>query len=405
MKLYMTQTKFNTYQYKRRIPTKLSEYFTTNTIRVSLGAEQIEATQQAIDFNTVIDEAQQLLSLGVSKDVIKTKLSVFSPTKPQQEVPKSPKEVKSKWKLVTEDYINSKIDSVSADEIRDRRYFYSTVAPSLFKHIIKDSNPDVSKITYQDLLECKNIIMKLPKRNIQKYRLMPITTIISSIDTISSDDVISNKTVNKYIKWLRAIFNFSLVMGYVNVNLASSITVLKTAHTRHQREPLDNDELSIILSTVSDDKGYLLKVLRLTGMRLSELYKCRITTVDDILCFSLLDTNIKLKTNSSYRLVPIHSSLLGNISNYNNCLKSVRSETLARNTTDIIKSNNFKDKQKKSLYSLRHSIATELIQREADSNIVSELLGHSHSSMTLSRYSKGYSAAQLKEVIELLEAV
>jgi integrase len=372
---------------------------------VSLGAEQIEATQQAIIFNTLIDEAQQLQSLGVSEDIIKTKLSVFHPIKLQQEVQNPPKEVKSKWKQVSEDYINSKVDSVSSDEIRDRKYFYSTVAPSLFKHIIKDSNPDVSKISYQDLLECKNIIMKLPKRNIQKYRDMTITSIITTIGTISSDDIISNKTVNKYIKWLRAIFHFSLVMGYINVNLASSITILKTAHTRHQREPLSNDEFHSILSVVSDNKGYLLRVLRLTGMRLSELYKCKITKIDDVLCFSLLDVNIKLKTNSSYRLIPIHSSLLDEIDNYSNCLQSVKSETLARNTTDIIKSNNFKDKHKKSLYSLRHSITTELIQRKADSNIVSELLGHSHSSMTLSRYSKGYSVAQLKEVIELQEAV
>ena len=246
---------------------------------------------------------------------------------------------------------------------------------------------------------------KFSKKWVKFQSKKTITAIINSIDTISSDDVISNITVNKYIKWLRAIFNFSLVMGYVNVNLASSINILKTAHTRHQREPLSNEELSTILSVVSYDKAYLLRVLRLTGMRLSELYKCKITTVDNVLCFSLLDTNIKLKTNSSYRLIPIHSSLLDDINKYQLYLQSVRSETLARNTTDIIKANNFKDKQKKSLYSLRHSIATELIQREADSNIVSELLGHSHSSMTLSRYSKGYSVTQLKDVIELLVAV
>lgn len=336
----MTQTKFNTYQYKRRVPTKLSEYFNTNTIRVSLGAEKTEATQQAIIFNTTLNEALQLQPLGISQDIIKAKLSVFSPAQHQLEIPKAPQEVKSKWKQVTEDYINSKIDSVSADEIRDREYFYYIVAPSLFKHIIKNSNPDIAKLTYQDLLECKNIIIKLPKRNIQKYRSMTISAIINSIDTISSENMISNQTANKYIK-----------------------------------------------------------------ERLSELYKCKIVTEDGVKCFSLLDPKIKLKTNTSYRLIPIHSSLLDDIDNYSNYLKSVKSATLARNTTDIIKANNFKDKQKKSLYSLRHSIATQLIHREADSNIVSELLGHSHTSMTLSRYSKGYTVTQLKAVIELLEAV
>ncbi len=69
MKLYMTQTKFNTYQYKRRVSTKLSQYFTGNTIRVSLGAEQIEATQRAIALNTIINEPIRNIKIAINNSI------------------------------------------------------------------------------------------------------------------------------------------------------------------------------------------------------------------------------------------------------------------------------------------------------------------------------------------------
>jgi len=143
-------------------------------------------------------------------------------------------------------------------------------------------------------------------------------------------------------------------------------------------------------------------VLAYTGMRLSELYKCEVVTIDDVKCFSLMDRSIKLKTKSSYRLIPVHRELLEELSTFEVYRSNLSSEHLAKTTSATIKSLGFESKEKKSLYSLRHSFATRLIQAGADTAIVSELLGHAHSTMTLSRYSTGFSVKQLQEVVELL---
>ena len=56
-----------------------------------------------------------------------------------------------------------------------------------------------------------------------------------------------------------------------------------------------------------------------------------------------------------------------------------------------------------TLYSLRHSFATELASKGVEPHIISELLGHSHKGMTLGRYVKGFPVEQLKEAIDKLE--
>ena len=52
-----------------------------------------------------------------------------------------------------------------------------------------------------------------------------------------------------------------------------------------------------------------------------------------------------------------------------------------------------------TLHCLRHTFASELIKRDVSSDIVSELLGHKHLGMTLSRYAKGFSIQQLYDAI------
>jgi len=61
-----------------------------------------------------------------------------------------------------------------------------------------------------------------------------------------------------------------------------------------------------------------------------------------------------------------------------------------------------KDTKGKSLYSLRHTFATTLIAKGIQPEVVSELMGHAHSTMTMNRYVKGYPIKVLKEAIDKL---
>ena len=401
MKTHLKLTKFKTYKYIRRVPKLLLKYTSTGTFRVSLGSSLLEATQTALSFNNSVEEALQLISLHVDDSMIIAKIDGLIPKEKPTNITTK---VLSTGYLsdVTADYISSQVDNISAEETRDKRYFYETVCPSIFKEVGVTSNPKLASINYNDLLNLKAIITKLPKRNIQKYRKMELHDILRNLDAVKKEERLSARTINKYIKWLRALFSFGIMLNHLQVNLVNSLPLQKTLDDKLQRLPLDEVELTILLESVPQQMQYLLKILAYTGLRLSELYKCTITEIDGYRCFSLTDRAIKLKTKSSYRVIPVHKNLLDGMKDFEELRSKVSSDNLARTASDTIKKLKFKDMNKKSLYSLRHRFATQLIQKGADSSIVSELMGHSHSTMTLSRYSTGFSVKQLQVVLEML---
>ena len=400
MKTYITQTKYNTYKYKRRVPKQLLKLTGTDTFRVSLGSNQLEATQRAVEFNSAIEDAVKLFQLGLPKETIIGKLKHLLPQQKDEKV--KHKEAKNGFTDLAAEYLNSQQGNISIEETRDKSYFYKEVCPTIFYDIGLTQNPQLSSVEYKHLLEFKSIVTQLPKRNIQRYRSTPLPQILSQLSSIKDEDKISARTVNKYIKWLRALFNFAVMLKHIEVNLATSLPLQKTINEKLQRLPLTQEELQQLFAAVKPEMKYLLQILAFTGMRLSELYKCKVEEIDGIKCFSLLDKSLKLKTKSSYRIIPIHSSLIGKLEHFESYRDAVTSNNLARVTSNTIKALKLLQSDKKSLYSLRHSFATTLVQRGADTAIVSELLGHSHSTMTLSRYATGFSVKQLREVVQLL---
>lgn len=59
----------------------------------------------------------------------------------------------------------------------------------------------------------------------------------------------------------------------------------------------------------------------------------------------------------------------------------------------------------KTLYSLRHTFATQLAARGIETGVISELLGHTHKHITAGRYIKGFPTKLLSESINKLDAV
>jgi len=401
MKTYLKPTKYKTYKYIRRVPKELIEYTTTSTFRSSLGSNQLEATQMALNYNNAVEEALQLHELHMPKAMIIGKLEELLP-KIAEGTTASGKPTVGLFESLSKEYLASQVDNISEDETRDKRYFYEVVSPHIFEYLGLSSNPNLNVVKYNNLLDFRNTITKLPKRNIHKYRVMKFSKILNNLQDVREDELLSSRTVNKYIKWLRALFNFAVMLNYIQVNFANSLPLKKTLDDKLQRLPLTELEIIHLEEVMPQKMKYLFMVLAYTGMRLSELYKCEVVTIDDVKCFSLMDRSIKLKTKSSYRLIPVHRELLEELSTFEVYRSNLSSEHLAKTTSATIKSLGFESKEKKSLYSLRHSFATRLIQAGADTAIVSELLGHAHSTMTLSRYSTGFSVKQLQEVVELL---
>ena len=168
--------------------------------------------------------------------------------------------------------------------------------------------------------------------------------------------------------------------------------IKKTTSSRDERVALDVDIIRHTISTANTVRlADSFTLLYLTGLRPSEVSKCKLTTVEGVRCFDLTDKSLQLKSRASHRLIPVHYS----IKDPEQLLESFRSM-----------SSQYMNRQfnvpEGTLYSLRHSFATELVGNGTEPYIISELLGHSHQGMTLGRYVKGFPVKVLKEAVDKL---
>jgi len=195
---------------------------------------------------------------------------------------------------------------------------------------------------------------------------------------------------------MNSLLKFACERDYISKQY--KVTMMKkSTGAREERQALSIGSIKALLEATTEAKlqsAYTL--LYLTGMRVSEAYKCKITVVDGVKCFDLTDKSIALKSNSSYRLIPVHSSM--------DHPEQILSDTRSMDKEFIGKKCSAKLAEG-TLYSLRHSFATEMATGGVEPYIISELLGHTHDGMTLGRYVKGFSVKKLKEAVDLLPGI
>lgn len=406
MSAHLQTTKSNTFKYRRKVPNQLKPYINKAEIIKSLGKNQLEATTTANDFNRLIEEALEITSISsipeqVKLDLIKDKLS---PIVSINSIKEAQRDLMSE---LAQDYLNSL--SVSQEEVQYRSYILLELFPSIFNLVIKNKNPKINEVSYNHLVKARDILKLMPKRNIQKYRDMSLDELLrgltkGTIKTTSSE-LISTTTLNKQIKWLNALMNFAVKHKVLKYNpMATSITIKRKSISRNERKSLTKEELDILEDDLKQSKTYpILNVLRYTGMRLSELYKYKLNTVDGVLCFDLREPkgDKPLKTISSYRIIPVHDKLVPMLDKIEVLLEVLSTDYLSKRFKKDF-NRLLEDTDCKSLYSLRHTFATNLIANGVQPEIVSELMGHAHSTMTMNRYVKGYPVEVLKEAIDCL---
>ena len=223
---------------------------------------------------------------------------------------------------------------------------------------------------------------------------MPLTNMIKA-HTLRTDRI-STKSQNEYLKTLRALIKFAVQRDYIDKELEITLFKNKTS-ARNQRQALNENEVKMLFTHTR--LGCMAQIMYYSGMRLSEVYKCRITTVDGIKCFDLTNKSIELKTESSYRIIPIHGAIKNNIEEVLESARNIKDYNATKLASKALKTKG------KTLYSLRHSFATELAAKGIEPHIISELLGHSRHGMTLNRYVKGFPTKLLSESINKLDAV
>ncbi len=193
-----------------------------------------------------------------------------------------------------------------------------------------------------------------------------------------------------------------------------------------ERKAYDLDDIKRIAENLprlqnKPERLYVPMICMLSGMRLEEacqLYKEDVVTVGGIWCFDVNDSkDKKLKNISSKRIIPVHPSLIamglldhvdrcedsGRLwNNFKWCKVSGYSNSLGKWYQRFNREYVTQDKLK-TFHSLRHLFADTLKQQGIQKELISELMGHSSDSITMSRYGKRFKAEVLLEVVQKVD--
>jgi len=292
----------------------------------------------------------------------------------------------------------AKSNNTSQEQIKEVIDFLNNI----LINILEEKNDNVKDITQEDILDYRELLYSFPNRTRKPFNKMSIKQIIEEISNGNIDDSIkkiSKNTINKYLSYTKSFFEYLKNSNLITNNPLSLISTGRSSgNIQEERLPLTKDEIQKLLHLSNDNEiiKNAIKVLYTSGMRLSELYKFKLNEINGVKVFDLRDTTIKLKTKSSYRIIPIHKSI--NLA----LLKELPSQqNLSHKINSLIREQISKD-TRKVLYSLRHSFATDMKNKEVEPSVISELMGHSHETITLQRYAKSYDVRILKEAIEKL---
>ncbi len=356
----------DTWYYRKRIPKSLSHLSTVNVIYRPLSIDKTLAKQLSARYDSLFVMIDAGLKLDKDISALIKELNIHSVKKID----------------IYEKYINSL--NVSDNRLSKIRRLLKVLKLLLPK--------DISVVNMTIMDEVKSTLSVMPKRSTSKYRLMDIMDIIKTKADIV--DRMSTETLNDHLKILNSLMKFAyerdLLNKPYNVPMAKNI-----ASSRDERIALDEDSvLKAINGAKTRELANSFTLLYLTGMRPSEVYKCKISTLDGIKCFDLTDKSLKLKSKSSHRLIPVHSAI-ANPEQFLKDYKTMSGQYLNRQF----------DVQKGTLYSLRHSFATTLASEGVEPHMISELLGHTHAGMTLGRYVKGFPVKLLSNRINKLSYV
>lgn len=283
---------------------------------------------------------------------------------------------------------------VSKREYDNRVYFFTELFPNMIKYVYED-NPKTRDISSKHLNDIAKIIQVIPSRNHIDLKRVDTYELISKSLNGEYDKYpkLNVETVNKMIRRIRSLSLYGYRTGLFDMKGAIQ-TVKNHRSFRDERKALEPKEIELISSAtdIQEVKDFI-TLLQYSGMRLGELNKYTMKEIDGIECFDLREAE-SLKTMSSFRVIPRHPKI-------ENIDFTYTYEHLSRVVKRLI-GKNLKEADKKTTYSLRHTFASELIKVGVDSVLVSELLGHSHKTMTMNRYVKGYPVQVLKEAIDKL---
>jgi len=215
-----------------------------------------------------------------------------------------------KFSVVVEEHLGAQArERVSLKTLDDKR-----AVASLLIRIIGDQ--PINLITRKDAHQFRETALKLPPR----IQQLSVTTLEEAI--AQATNTISLTTFNNYVKNLTTFFVYAMREGYCEKNPFDGLRVKQRGKVSEQRSAFTETDLRALFDKARyapaagpKPNQYWLPLLGLyTGARLNELCQLHlddVVVVNGIDCIHIRQgaADQKLKTDSSERLVPIHSRL------------------------------------------------------------------------------------------------
>lgn len=283
---------------------------------------------------------------------------------------------------------------------------------------------DICTITKPMVVELRSDLLKLPPN---LYKRFPGKT-IQQVLAEKHSTMLSIKSVNKHVARLGALLRYCVDECVIASNPASGLKISQKNKESEERSAYSVEDVGRIVKSLPKDptkpERYWIPLIGLySGMRLNEicqLYVNDIQQVNDVWCININDAGDKrLKNIASERIIPIHPTLLElGFLDYVKITEAEKHPRLWMNlqwTKIEGYSNSFgkwfqrynrkyvSGDPLKVFHSMRHLVADTLKQGDVKDSLISEIMGHSHNSITTSRYGKQYRPEVMLEAMKKLD--
>jgi integrase len=284
------------------------------------------------------------------------------------------------------------------------------------------------EVSPQHLESCRLILRKF-SRSLPAAQLSGVQKkdVVAFKDALLATGV-SPKTVNNNLSSIAAFYVWAIANGLCAENVAKGLNVKVTNKAQKQRDAFTDEQIEEIFSGLLEGreasaKAWIPLIMAFSGARPEEVAQMRVRDVRKegeqwVFDFETMDEGLRRKNEASRRLVPVHPRLfeLG----LEKLMDAGQNEPLFRDLTmgttgrlsaapgrffnrTWLRAEKGISNKKLVLYSLRHTITTKLLHAGVSESLISQLVGHSNSSMTSGRYGKSYPLKHLAEALEKLD--
>ncbi len=410
------------FYYRRRVPKDLQSFFPALFLKASL---QVRDRRAAMDLATAISawclRIFSLVRAGIVSAQEAASLLEKSPFGIGVRRKQRDRENQTTPKRITEVYGVYEHENIRAERWREKTRTDQLQMVRLLVDLLGGDHP-MQEITRLQLVHVREDICRLPPNLTKSQRFKQRTP--REILTMEGVKPMSTSRAYRIVSHLATFFRWAHRHGFISEDVASGLYLPKKRDQRQneEREVYSDADLAAMFEapvfygyeSVDRPENFWVPLIGLfSGMRLNEICQLHVEDIieagdgeDKIWCFDINDRGERvLKNPSSRRLVPIHPTLekIGFLKYVTACRElghprlwmslTRREDTFSKQFSSYFQRFNRKyitKNPKKVFHSFRHMFGNQLKQAGTRMEVISELLGHTHGSMSLDRYGRAY---------------